>query len=60
MLIQFSVLITLLNQYAKFLHLELLSWSSRHSAVETNLTRNHGVAGSIPGLIQWVKGLALP
>ena len=22
----------------------------------TNLTRNHGVAGSIPGLAQWVKG----
>ena len=21
----------------------------------TNLTRNHGVAGSIPGLAQWVK-----
>ena len=21
----------------------------------TNLTGNHGVAGSIPGLIQWVK-----
>ena len=24
-------------------------------AVETNLARNHEVAGSIPGLIQWVK-----
>ena len=25
----------------------------------TNPTRNHGVAGSIPGLAQWVGDLAL-
>ena len=29
------------------------------AAAETNLTRNHDVGGSIPGLAQWVKGLAL-
>ena len=26
----------------------------------TNLTRNHGVAGLIPGLARWVEDLALP
>ena len=33
--------------------------SSCRGAVETNATRNHEVAGLIPGLVQWVKDLAL-
>ena len=32
--------------------------SSRCSAVEMNITRNHEVSGSIPGVAQWVKELA--
>ena len=34
-------------------------WSSHCGTVETNLTSNYEVAGSSPGLTQWIKDLAL-
>ena len=35
---------------------EVGSGVSCHGTVETNQTRNHEGAGSMPGLAQWAKG----
>ena len=37
-----------------------LARSALCGAAETNLSRNHEVVGSLPGLSQWVKDLVLP
>ena len=39
---------------------EKMSRSSHRGTAETNPTRTHKVAGSIPGITQWDEDLVLP
>ena len=56
-----DVLYLILHHYYNFQNLEKKKKkrSSHCGAAETNPTRNNEVEGSIPGLAQWVKALAL-
>ena len=49
-----------INEEHSFSGQNSLNRISRRGAEEMNRTRDHEVLGSIPGLPQWVKELALP
>ena len=51
---------TFLDEVLGGSHVKSYQGRSCRGTVEANLTRNHEVVGSIPGLTLWVKDLALP
>ena len=54
------VLVTFSKLYEYLFKIKQNYRSSHHGTVEANLTRNHEVVGSIPGLAPWVKDPVLP